>query len=97
MIFNLSSLLDDLGEDGVTTLFSGYRAAKDSSVDEFLMDKAVMMEKKQELNPRQSKSAVKTPSDIQKPKKECTDLSGFHHLTLTENAKQVLLQLRFHR
>ena len=48
MIFNLSSLLDDLGEDGVTTLFSGYKAAKDSSVDEFLMDKAVMMEKKQE-------------------------------------------------
>ena len=30
------------------TLFSGYRAAKDSSVDEFLMDRAVMMEKKQE-------------------------------------------------
>ncbi len=48
MIFNLSSLLDDLGEDSVTTLFSGYRAAMDSSVDEFLMDRAVMMEKKQE-------------------------------------------------
>lgn len=48
MIFNLSSLLDDLGEDGVTTLLSGYKTAKDSSVDEFLMDKAVMMEKKQE-------------------------------------------------
>ena len=41
MIFNLSHPLDDLGEDGVTTLFSGYRVAKDSSVDEFLMDEAL--------------------------------------------------------
>jgi len=37
-----------MGEEDVSRLFSGYRPAKDSSVDDFLASKAVMMEKKQE-------------------------------------------------
>ena len=37
-----------MGEEPVLKLFSSYRPARDSSVDDFLGDKAVMMEKRQE-------------------------------------------------